>query len=522
MSEDPFREGVAYHVRRLVDHVPSMLGYWDSELRCRFANRAYERWFSVDPDALIGRSIAEVLGPELYALNERYILGALRGEEQFFERVVPGPDGTRRHSLARYIPYVVNGQVVGFMAEVTDVTRLKEIEAALRAEVAEHERALDLLRRSEAAMREAQRLGQIGSWEWDMASGRTTWSEQLYAIFGYDPAEPPPPADAGRAMTYPPHSLAIVQAAVARTIKTGEPFAFEVEYLRRGGAGGWIEARGEAVRDAQGRSLGLRGTVTEITERRQMQNARLERDVAEAASRNKTQFLSRVSHELRTPLNAILGFAQLFEIDLSLSEKHRAWGGLIRSSGQHMLDLIDEILDLSSAELGQLRLANARMDLAEVVRGCLVQLSQVAEASRIRLVDALPAQALPVHADARRVRQVVHNLLSNAIKYGRADGRVTVSARVDREEIALCVQDDGIGMDAAQLQRLFTPFDRLGAEATGVPGSGLGLALSRRLVELMGGRIDAQSQPGQGSLFTVSLSMAQASAGGAGHPQSGA
>ncbi len=502
MTEDPFREGIAYHV-------PSMLGYWDSQLRCRFANRAYERWFEAAPGSLVGTRLQDLLDAKTFALNEPFARGALAGQEQAFERLVRSPGGEKRHILAHYIPDLLDGQVVGFMVEVTDVTPLKEIEAALRAEVAEHQRALDLLRRSEAGMREAQRLGQIGSWEWDMASGRTTWSDQLYAIFGHDPSQPPPPADAGRADIYPPDSLATVQAAVACALKTGRAFKIEVEYFRRGGGGGWIEARGEVVLGADGRSIGLRGTVTEITVRREMQAAQVERDVAEAASRNKTQFLSRVSHELRTPLNAILGFAQLFEIDLGLDPKHRAWGGLIRSSGQHMLDLIDEILDLSSAELGQLRMAAVRMDLAEVVRGCLVQLSQVAEPAQVRLVDSLPAHVLAVTADARRVRQVVHNLLSNAIKYGRPGGRVTVSARVGGGEVALRVQDDGIGMDPSQLQRLFTPFDRLGAEASTVQGSGLGLALSRRLVELMGGRIEAQSQPGEGTLFTVTLPAAE-------------
>jgi PAS domain S-box-containing protein len=520
MNEDPFGEGIAYHVRRLADHVPAMLGYWDSHLRCRFANRAYERWFEAAPGSLVGTRLQDLLDAKTFALNEPYARGALGGQEQMFERLVRSPGGDKRHIVAHYIPDRLDGQVVGFMVEVTDVTPLKEIEAALRAEVAEHQRALDLLRRSEAGMREAQRLGQIGSWEWDMASGRIVWSDQLYAIFGHDSNEPPPPAEGGRAHIYPPESLAVVQAAVACTMKTGQAFTIEVEYLRRGGGGGWIEARGEAVRDASGRTLGLRGTVSEITVRRQMQAAQVERDVAEAASRNKTQFLSRVSHELRTPLNAILGFAQLFEIDIGLAEKHRGWGGLIRSSGQHMLDLIDEILDLSSAELGQLRVASVRMDLAEVVRACLVQLSQVAEPAQIRLVDSLPAHVLAVTADARRVRQVVQNLLSNAIKYGRPGGRVTVSAHIGNCEVALRVQDDGIGMDTTQLQRLFTPFDRLGAEATAVQGSGLGLALSRRLVELMGGRIEAQSRPGEGSLFTVTLpAAAQAMET---HPQSGA
>jgi PAS domain S-box-containing protein len=511
MNDVPRSADISYHVRRLVDHVPSMLAYWDRDLNCRFANRAYEHWFGVNPDSLIGTSIRDLLGPELFALNEPYIRGALRGEVQEFERVVPGPGGVKRHSLARYLPDVVNGEVVGFMAEVTEVTRLKDVEAALRAEVAERARAYELLRASEAALREAQRLGQIGSWEWDAATGLTTWSDQLYAIFGYDTREPPPEATVqGRSQLYPPESMARLQPAVLHTLQTGAPFALELEYQRRDGARGWIEARGEAVCDAQGKPVKLRGTVHEITLRREMQEARLQRDVAEAASRNKTQFLSRVSHELRTPLNAILGFAQLCEHDATLGLKHREWAQHIRVGGQHMLDLIDEILDLSGAELGHTRVTSVEMDLTEAVRHCMTQLSEVARASHLHLDDRLPREPLRVMADPMRVRQVIQNLLSNAIKYNRPGGTVTLSAELQGPTVALRVQDSGIGLNAAQLARLFTPFDRLGAEATGVQGSGIGLALSRKLVELMDGRIEVQSEPGVGSVFTVVLPSAGA------------
>src|SRR5512144_1658735 len=113
-------------VQRLVELVPSMLAYWDRDLRCRFANRAYKDWFGIDPDGLVGRSIVDVLGRELYALNERHIEAALRGEQQVFERAIPGPSGIERQSLATYIPDVVDGKVVGFVAHVTEVTQLKQ------------------------------------------------------------------------------------------------------------------------------------------------------------------------------------------------------------------------------------------------------------------------------------------------------------------------------------------------------------------------------------------------------------
>ncbi len=148
---DCYSDDATYHMRLLVDHVPSMLAYWDSETRCRFANQAYLRWFGVAPEQLLGRPIRELLGPELYALNEPHILGALRGEEQIFERVVPGPDGVLRHSLAHYIPDVVDGRVAGFLVQVTEVTQLKRIEAqllheqSLRQHLEHHARELGAL-----------------------------------------------------------------------------------------------------------------------------------------------------------------------------------------------------------------------------------------------------------------------------------------------------------------------------------------------------------------------------------------
>ena len=502
---DTFGRDTAYHVRRLVDHVPSMLAYWGSDLRCRFANRAYSTWFGVDPESLPGTSIRDLLGPQLFALNEPHIRAALRGEEQLFERIVPGPGGVKRHSLAHYIPDLVDGQVVGFMVQVTEVTRLKETEAALRAEAAQRERAHDLLRRSESALREAQRLGQIGSWEWEVQTDITIWSEELCRIHGVDPKRLPP-GRAELARYYTPESWARLNVAAERALATGEPYTLELQYLRPDGSGGWLEARGEAVRDEDGQVVKLRGTAMEITVRRQMQEAQLQRDVAQAANRNKTEFLSRISHELRTPLNAILGFAQLIQTDSASSPKQAAWATHVVHGGRHMLALIEDILDLSAAELGRISVARSPVRLGALVGECIARIDVTAAQANVRLVNEVPADGtLVVLADATRLQQVINNLLSNAVKYSRAGGTVRVTGRGDGSRVEIAVHDQGPGMSAEQLGRLFTPFERLGAEKTAVPGTGIGLALSRRLVELMGGAIRVSSEVGVGSTFVVSL-----------------
>jgi signal transduction histidine kinase len=459
----------------------------------------------VNPDALVGTQIQDLLGPDLYALNEPHIRGVLQGEEQLFERIVPGPGGARRHSLAHYMPDIVDGEVAGFMVQVTEVTQLKEAEATLRAKMADCERAHERLSKSEAALRQAQRLGQVGSWEWEIAPDLTTWSDELYRILDCDPRRLPP-SFAEHPKLYTPESWSALGAAVEHTRQTGEPYTLELEYVRQDGSTGWIEARGEAVRDEGGEIFKLRGTAIEITLRRHVEEARLQRDLADAANRNKTQFLSRVSHELRTPLNGILGFAQLLQRDAEIGPKQKRWADVIVCSGSHMLDLVDEILDLSGAELGQIAVGRVTLDLGEIVRECLSQFSTVACDAGVELVNRMPSIGiLSVLADRKRLRQVINNLLSNAIKYNHAGGRITLSS-VDRGTcVEMCVEDTGVGMSADQLSRLFIPFERLGAERTGVKGTGVGLALTKKLVDMMGGSLRVESQPGKGSRFIVSF-----------------
>lgn len=258
---------VEYAMRSVVDTVPAMLAYWGRDLRCRFANRAYETWFGVKPEALVGRHIQELLGPELFALNKPYIDAALSGQPQTFERVVPGPDGAQRHSLAHYWPDIVEGQVAGFRVLVSDVSALKEAQEGLRREVVQRERANALLQVSNASLSEAQRLGHIGSWTWSVADDATTWSDELHRIFGREPSSSAP-SYAEHSALYSAESFARLQEAVQTALTTGQPYKLELEFVRADRSTGWMEAHGEAVRSDTGAVTELRGTAQDITERR--------------------------------------------------------------------------------------------------------------------------------------------------------------------------------------------------------------------------------------------------------------
>ena len=262
----------------------------------------------------------------------------------------------------------------------------------------------------------------------------------------------------------------------------------------------------QAVADDQ-RRVGL---CTDVTQRKTLDALKRDKLDAEKANRSKSEFMSRVSHELRTPLNGILGFAQLMALDaehpLAPAQAQRL--EVLRQSGSRLLSLIDQLLEVSRIEQGRLRLRNRPIDVRLLVERCAVEVMPLAQQRGIELLVQIPLTAGPVRADPDALEQVVTNLLTNAIKYNRPKGRVRVRFEAGEQGV-LTVDDTGIGMTEEQLDKLFEPFNRLGAEKTETQGSGLGLVITRKLVRAMGGKIDVLSRPGRGSRFVLSLPLAK-------------
>jgi signal transduction histidine kinase/ActR/RegA family two-component response regulator len=240
--------------------------------------------------------------------------------------------------------------------------------------------------------------------------------------------------------------------------------------------------------------------------RRTLEELEAARAAADAANASKTSFLSRMSHELRTPLNGVLGFAQLLELE-DLDEQQREAVGYILKGGNHLLELINEVLDISRIESGDLALSPEPVLVGDVLGEAIDLVRPLAAHRSIHLVgDRHASCAEYVFADRQRIKQILLNLLSNAVKYNRSGGAVAVDCeRPVPTRFRLKVSDTGPGVRDDQLERLFVPFDRLDADRTGIEGTGIGLALSRRLAEAMGGTMGVDSVYGQGSTFWVEL-----------------
>ena len=300
-------------------------------------------------------------------------------------------------------------------------------------------------------------------------------------------------------------------------LSTDQLSDFESEICRRDGTTCWVSESVRVVRGPTGVIDHFEGVATDITQRREADHAlRQAKDAADAASRAKSYFLASVSHELRTPLNGILGYTQILRRDTGLNEKQREGIGVIHESADHLLALINDVLDLSKIEAGRIELHPSDFNLQDFAAGMGRVFAPKAKEKSI-LFETAVAGDLPrwVRGDEQRLRQIVFNLISNAVKFTKAGGAVfsiQQSGPDDNAAIRFSVSDTGVGIAADDIGKLFQPFAQVGTHSGPATGTGLGLAISRSLVERMGGRLQVESKPGWGSRFWFEVALPTATA----------
>lgn len=463
----------------------------DPHVRIEWVNAGFTRLTGYTLDEVRGRNPGHFLqGPDTDRDVVRRIAESVRGKLEFHAELVNYAKDGRKYWVEIEGQPVLDerGTVTQYIAIETDITERKAAAAELAQQ---HEFATTVMNTV------AQGITVTGpDWRFDYvnpAFAQIAGVEQDQLI-GLSP------------MAFGDPLSADILERVKQERLEGRSSTYEMRIRRRDGSFVDVQVTG-VPRWRDGTFLGTISVVSDVTERKQ-QMAELEgaKESAERANHAKSEFLSRMSHELRTPLNAILGFAQLLSLD-ELSTDQLDSVARITMAGKHLLSLINEVLELSRIEVAGLGIELAPVTVCAVVDDVIGLVRPIASARQVEVRYSDDVAAKHVLADAQRLKQVLLNLLSNGIKYNRPGGSVTVScARPDASTVRLVVRDTGIGVPEEKVDRLFVPFDRLDIEQRSAEeGAGIGLALTRRLVEAMGGRIGVESTVGQGSAFWVDL-----------------
>ena len=473
----------------LADTMPLSLVMTDPSLRVIAASQTWRDDYGIGDVPIVGRPIIE-LAPS-YEPYLRAFHRALLGETVGAQVPMRRPDGTKAWMQAQVTGWRnPQSEIAGIVVTANDITELKA--------------ALDSANRSEERLNLALSLSEVHVWELDYvnrklfkAGAEDTFFEtpQTYESLYRDIYA-----------TIDPRDHALVKEAWRRHVEEGAPYGPHYRIARQDGQEIWAEGVIELFSDDKGRPLRMVGALRNITEAKQAEQRLMQAiAAAEAANTAKSQFLATMSHEIRTPLNGVLGMAQAMEAD-ELGDVQRGRLGVIRESGQSLLAILNDVLDISKIEAGKLELEEADFDLGEIAESARHAFAALAETKDVALVLRLATGAAGVYrGDATRVRQILYNLISNAVKFTER-GAVTVTVQRRGGRVRFSVSDTGIGIARDDMARLFQKFEQADASTTRrFGGSGLGLAICRQLAELMGGRIHARSTAGVGTTFLASL-----------------
>jgi PAS domain S-box-containing protein len=372
---------------------------------------------------------------------------------------------------------------------------------SIRYEVTELINVKNKLQLSEERFRISHQYAGVGTWDWNIKTGEIYWSDEVHKLFGFD--EPVLETSYGNFLgVIHPQDRESVVNSINGCLRTGEPFSFEHRVIWPGGEIRWLSERGHVIFDDQGTPVRMLGVVSDIHELREA------KDKAQAADKLKSDFISTLSHEIRNPINAIIGYARLIDEMTSNGSKQYEFATKIKQIGLHVSGILDDVALNMTLEAGNFVKEISKVSLEQVIE----QVMNIAEMKDSDVDITIETVTGNVLADEQSLRQVLLNLLNNAMKYNRPHGHAYIRVLVRKNGITrIEVEDTGFGIAEDDLDKLFTPFERLGMAGSEVDGMGLGLSICKYLVEGMSGTIGVSSQVDLGSIFWIELPSAEPS-----------
>jgi PAS domain S-box-containing protein len=477
----------------------------DSEMRILQASPVWLEAFGLTLEAALGRSVYE-LAPAYFETYRATYERCLRGE-RIHEAKLPSrhANGELRYLRAEAAPWRDGaGEIAGLIVAALDVTEMVE--------------ALDRSERASQRLKLAVELADLHVWEVDFKTGEVERDGAEETFF-----DTPLDTDAfvrDTSITIDPRDRARIGEEWTRAVMEDRPYRPEYRIARQDGKEVWASCNVKLVRDEAGNPRRLVGAMQNITDRKRAETTILQaKEEAEAANRAKSAFLATMSHEIRTPLNGVLGMAQAMAADNGLSPVQRERLELIRQSGEALLAILNDVLDLSKIEAGKLELEILDFDMSDLARGAHGAFTAVAERKGLDFSLAVEPAALGRYrSDPTRIRQILYNLISNALKFTEA-GQVRVTVARTGEEVRFEVADTGPGMSQETVARLFRKFEQADASTTRrYGGTGLGLSICGELAPMLGGRLEVESREGEGSVFRLVLPLERISGNEIGPP----